>query len=120
MSKFADVYLLPVKQVNIPAYRRMAEAAGPIFMKHGALRYREYVAADLEVQEVVPFPNVITLQPGETLVYAAVEFASKEARDAAMAKIMEDPELKASMEGQEPPFDYKRMVYGGFSVIVDL
>ena len=120
MSKFVDVYLLPIKEEKIPAYQKMDEAAGKIFKKHGALKYREYVAADLEVQEVLPFPNVIKLEPGETIVYAAVEFDSKAKRDMAMTKIMEDPDLKDSMEGEEPPFDYKRMVYGGFSVIVDL
>jgi len=118
MSKFVDVYLLPIPEKNIPAYKTMATAASKVFLKHGALRYREYVAADLEVKDVVPFPAVVTLEPGETLVYAAVEFESKEARDSAMEQIMKDPEMCAGMEG-EMPFDYKRMVYGGFEILVD-
>ena len=119
MSKYADVYLLPIPEENLPAYKKMAAAAGKLFLKHGALRYREYVASDMEVQEVVPFPKRIKLKPRETLVYAAVEFKSESHRNRAMKAIMKDPELQA-MSPEKPPFDYHRMVYGGFKVLVDL
>lgn len=121
MSKYADVYLLPIPEANIPAYKKMAAKAGKIFMKHGATRYREYVASDLNVEEVVPFPKRIKLKEGETLVYAAVEFNSESQRNKAMKAIMTDPELYAMMPKDEKPlFDYKRMLYGGFKVLVDL
>lgn len=120
MSKYADVYLLPILEENIVAYKKMAAAAGKIFMKHGALRYREYVASDLNVEEVLPFTKVIKLKPGETIVYAAVEFKSEAQRNKAMKAIMADPDLMAMTTEQKCPFDYKRMVYGGFKVLVDL
>lgn len=119
MSKYADVYLLPIKESKIPEYQKIAEKAGRIFMKHGALKYREYAASDLNVQEVLPFPSAIKLEPGETIVYAAVEFESEEARNKAMELIMKDPELMED-KPEEAPFDYKRMVYGGFKILVDL
>ncbi len=119
MSKYADVYLLPIPEENLPAYKKMATIAGKLFIKHGALKYREYVASDLEVEEVVPFPKRIKLKPGETLVYAAVEFKSESHRNKAMKAIMKDPDLQAMMP-ESPPFDYKRMVYGGFKILVDL
>jgi alkaline phosphatase len=119
MSKYADVYLVPIAEENIPAYKKLATAAGKLFLKHGALRYREYVASDLNVEEVVPFPKRIKLKEGETLVYASVEFNSESHRNKAMKAIMKDPELGAMMKGK-PPFDYKRMVYGGFKILVDL
>ncbi len=120
MSKYADVYILPIPEENIPAYKKHATKAGKVFMKHGALRYREYVASDLDVEEVVPFPKRIKLKPGETLVYAAVEFKSEAHRNKAMKAIMADEELNNMMAGEKPPFDYKRMLYGGFKVLVDL
>ena len=104
MSKYADVYLLPIPEENIPEYKKLANAAGKLFMKHGALRYREYVASDLNVEEVVPFPKRIKLKPGETLVYAAVEFKSEAQRNKAMKAIMKDPEM-AAMAPKKPPFD---------------
>jgi len=121
MSKYADVYLLPIAEENVPAYRKLAAKAGKVFIKHGALRYREYVASDLNVEEIIPFPKVVKLKEGETLIYAAVEFASEAQRNKAMKAIMADPAMKEMMsEGTKPPFDWKRMVYGGFKVIVDL
>jgi alkaline phosphatase len=119
MSKYADVYLLPIPEENLDAYKKLATMAGKLFMKHGALRYREYVASDLDVEEVVPFPKRIKLKEGETLVYAAVEFKSEAHRNKAMKAIMADPEMAMGM-GEKPPFDYKRMVYGGFKILVDL
>lgn len=119
MSKYADVYLLPIPEENLPLYKKLAIQAGKLFMKHGALRYREYVASDLNVEEVVPFPKRIKLKPGETLVYAAVEFKSEAHRNKTMKAIMSDPDLEA-MTPEKPPFDYKRMVYGGFKILVDL
>jgi uncharacterized protein YbaA (DUF1428 family) len=120
MSKYADVYLLPILTENVPAYKKMAAKAGKVFLKHGALRYREYVASDLNVVAgMVPFTRAVQLKPGETLVYAAVEFKSEAHRNKAMKAIFEDTELGAMMDGK-PLFDYKRMVYGGFAILVDL
>lgn len=120
MSKYADVYLLPIPEENIQAYKKLATAAGKLFVKHGALKYREYVASDLNVQDVVPFPKRIKLKAGETLVYAAVEFRSEAHRNKVMKAIFADPAMGSMMHGQKPPFDYKRMVYGGFKILVDL
>jgi uncharacterized protein YbaA (DUF1428 family) len=120
MSKYVDVYLLPIPEKNISAYKKMASAAAKVFLKHGALRYREYVASDLNVMEgIVAFPKRIKLKEGETLVYAAVEFASEAARNKAMKKIFADPQLNEMMDEQTPLFDYKRMIYGGFKILVD-
>lgn len=121
MSKYADVYLVPIAEENVPAYKKMAGAAGKLFIKNGALKYREYVASDLKTEDVVPFTKIIKLKPGETLIYAAVEFRSEAHRNSVMKKVMADPEMAALMpKDQKPPFDYKRMVYGGFKVLVDL
>ncbi len=119
MAKYVDVYLLPIPEQNISAYREMAEKAGKLFRKHGALTYREYVASDLKVMdEITPFPKVIELLPGETLVYAAVEFESETHRNESMKRIFDDPEMNAMMP-KEPIFDMKRMVYGGFEILVE-
>lgn len=51
MSKYVDVYSLPIPEKNIEVYRKMAEAAGKVFRKHGALTYREYAASDLKAMD---------------------------------------------------------------------
>ena len=119
MAKYVDVYLLPIPEGNISAYREMAENGSKLFRKHGALTYREYVASDLKaMDEITAFPAVIKLEEGETLVYAEVGFESETHRNETMKRIFEDPEMHAIMP-KEPLFDMKRMVYGGFENLVD-
>jgi uncharacterized protein YbaA (DUF1428 family) len=118
MSKFTDVYLLPIKEENVDDYKKLAKHAGKIFIKHGARRYREYVGSD-RTAGAVPFPKTLKLKPGETVIYAAVEFKSEAHRNKTMKKVFEDPAL-AILGNGAGIFDYKRMVYGGFKVIVDL
>jgi len=121
MSKYADVYLCPILESNVPAYKKMAKACGKIFLKHGATKYREYVASDLDAEGCVPFPKRVKLKEGETLIYAAVEFNSEAQRNKAMKAIMTDPEMAAMCGPDDKPlFDFKRMVYGGFKILVDL
>jgi uncharacterized protein YbaA (DUF1428 family) len=121
MSRYADVYLCPILEANVPAYKKMATQVGKIFLQHGALKYREYVASDLDVEEVVPFPKRVKLKEGETLIYAAVEFNSESHRNKVMKSIMNDPAMHALCTPDEKQlFDHKRMVYGGFKVLVDL
>lgn len=119
MSKFVDVYLLPIAEENVPAYKKLAAAAGKVFIKHGAIKYREYVLADPTSEGLVPFTRNTKTKPGETVIYAAVEFKSEAQRNSIMKKIMADPDLQPP-PGMKPLFNYKRMVYGGFKILVDL
>ncbi len=119
MSKYTDVYLLPINEANISDYKKLAAHAGKIFVKHGALRYREYVASDLTAAGIVGFPKALKLKPGETVIYAAVEFKSEAHRNKTMKKIFEDPALAVLGNGAGI-FDYRRMVYGGFKTLIDL
>ena len=119
MSKYADVYLLPIKTEAVADYKKIASKAGQIFMKHGALKYREFVASDLDAKGVVPFPKNLKLNEGETVIFAIVEFKSESHRNSTMKKIFADPKLMPPKD-KPMPFDFKRMVYGGFKILVDL
>jgi uncharacterized protein YbaA (DUF1428 family) len=117
--KYVDGYVLPVPKKSLQAYRRIAQKAGKIWREHGALDYKECVGDDLNVKWGVPFSRNMKLKPGETVVFAYVVFKSRAHRDRVNAKVMKDPRLAASMEASAMPFDTKRMVYGGFKVLVD-
>jgi uncharacterized protein YbaA (DUF1428 family) len=67
----------------------------------------------------VPFTRQFKLKPGETVVFAYIVFKSRAHRDRVNAKVMKDPRLADSMNEKSMPFDVKRMVYGGFKVLVD-
>jgi uncharacterized protein YbaA (DUF1428 family) len=116
--RYVDGYVLPVPKKNLQAYDRMAQKAGRVWRDHGALEYRECVGDDLKVKMGVPFPRSVRLKPGETVVFSWIVFKSRAHRDRVNAKVMKDPRL-AKMMKEPMPFDVKRMVYGGFKVLVD-
>ena len=117
--KYVDGYVLPVPKKNLQAYRRMAQKAGKIWREHGALDYKECAGDDLNVKWGVPFSRTMKAKPAETVIFAYVVFKSRAHRDSVNAKVMKDPRLAASMDEGKMPFDCKRMVYGGFKVLVD-
>jgi uncharacterized protein YbaA (DUF1428 family) len=117
---YVDGYVLPVPKKNLPAYRRMARKAGGIWREHGALEYRECVGDDLDVKGLTPFPRRIPLERGETVVFSWIVFKARAHRDRVNAKVMKDKRLAGSMDPKSMPFDVKRMIYGGFTVLVDL
>jgi len=119
MAKYVDGYILPIPKRNLQIYRRIAQKAGKIWREHGALEYRECAGDDLKVKWGVPFPRQMKLKAGETVIFAWVVFKSRADRDRVNAKVMKDPRLAKMMETTAMPFDAKRMVYGGFEVIVD-
>ncbi len=118
MARYVDGFVLPVQKKGVKAYRRMATKAGKLWREHGALEFKECMAEDLNVKGVVPFPRRVRLRPGETLFFSFIVFKSRAHRDRVNAKVMKDPRMAM---GDEPmPFDPKRMLYGGFEVLVDL
>jgi uncharacterized protein YbaA (DUF1428 family) len=54
------------------------------------------------------------------VVFAWIVFKSRGHRDSVNAKVIKDPRMAKMMNPKKrPPFDHKRMVYGGFELIVD-
>ena len=118
MARYVDGYVLPIPKKNIAAYRRMATTASKVWRDHGALEYRECVAEQLDVPYGTTFTKQLKLKRGETVVFAWVVYKSRAHRDSVNGRVMQDPRL-AKMMTAKMPFDMKRMVYGGFQVMVE-
>lgn len=119
MARYVDGFVLPLPKKNVEAYRRMARTAAKVWRDHGALEYRECVGDDMDVKFGVPFPRAVKARAGQTVVLAWIVFKSRAHRDRVNAKVMKDPRLTKMMHPKEMPFDVKRMLYGGFRVLVD-
>jgi uncharacterized protein YbaA (DUF1428 family) len=115
--KYVDGYVLPVLKKNLKAYAHMAKMGAETWMKYGALDYKECVAEDLTAKWGMPFSQMMKLKPGETVVFSYIVFKSRAHRDRVNAKVMKEMEKMGEMK--EMPFDMKRMVYGGFKILVD-
>jgi uncharacterized protein YbaA (DUF1428 family) len=119
MAHYVDGFVLPVPKRNLDAYRRQARKAGKVWREHGALEYRECVGEDVPKGKVTSFPRSVKLKPGETVVFAWITYKSRAHRDRVNAKVMKDPRLADMMDAKSMPFDAKRMIYGGFEVLVE-
>ncbi|HKX11751.1 MAG TPA: DUF1428 domain-containing protein [bacterium] len=117
--KYVDGFVLGVPKKNLKAYAKMAKVASKVWRDHGALDYKECVGDDLNVKFGVPFPKAFKTKPGETVVFAYIVYKSRAHRDKVNAKVMKDPRLTNSMDPKKMPFDCKRMVWGGFNVLVE-
>ena len=117
--RYVDGYVLPVPKKHLQAYRRVAQKAGRVWRDHGALEVRECVGDDLNVKMGVPFRRSVKLKGGETVVFSWIVFKSRAHRDRVNAKVMKDPRIAKMMDPTSMPFDHKRMLYGGFKIMVD-
>ena len=116
---YVDGYVLPIPKSKLQQYRKLARMSGKIWKKYGALQFRECAGDDLNVKFGPGFRPAVKLKPGETVIFSWIVFKSRAHRDAVNKKVLKDPRI-ANMDPASMPFDSKRMLYGGFKVIVDL
>ena len=95
------------------------EKAGKVWREHGALDYRECIADDVKVGKRTSFPRSVKLKAGETVIFSYIVYKSRAHRDRVIAKVMKDPRLAKMMNPKAMPFDGKRMIYGGFKILVE-
>jgi uncharacterized protein YbaA (DUF1428 family) len=115
---YVDGFVVPVPKKKIQAYRRLAQKAGKVWREHGALEFRECIADDVKVGKLTSFPRSVKLKPSETVMFSWITYKSRAHRDRVNAKVMKDKRI-AGMDLKLMPFDAKRMIYGGFKVIVE-
>ena len=114
---YVDGFLIAVKTAKKDGYIKMAKDAWPIFKDHGALSMVENWGDDVPEGELTSFPMAVKLEPDETVVFSWIVWPSRKARDEGIKKVMEDPRMK---QPDDMPFDMKRMIFGGFTTIVDV
>ena len=116
---YVDGFLLAVPKKNMQAYRSLARKAGKIWREYGALEYRECVGDDVKPGKITSFPQAVKLKKDEVVWFSWIVYKSKTDRNRILKKVMADKRL-ASMGPDAMPFDMKRMIYGGFKMVVDL
>jgi alkaline phosphatase len=112
---YVDGFLIAVPRKKMQSYVKMAREGKKLWMKLGALDYKECVADDLKAHwGTTAFAKVMKLKPGETLVFSYIVYKSRAHRDRVNAKVMKQMPAQPT----DMPFAMKRMSYGGFKVIV--
>lgn len=120
---YVDGFVLVVKKKNLPAYKKMATIGRDVWMKCGALDYKECVGEDLKPDmggmKVMTFPKLVKPKKNEIVVFSYIVYKSRKHRDMVNSKVMKDSMMNEDKWKDKPmPFDMKRMCYGGFKTIV--
>jgi len=115
---YVDGFVVPVPLKNLAAYRRMAKKAGKVWREYGALDYKEWISDDVKGGKLTSFPRSVKLKRGETVVFSWIVYKSRAHRDRVNAKVMKDPRLADMMDPKSMPFDGKRLIYGGFKLLI--
>ena len=114
---YVDGFVAPVPTANREAFRQHALKAAEFFRENGALQVVECWGDDVPDGEITSFPLAVKCGAEETVVFSWIVWPSREVRDASHAKMMADPRLAAELNPM--PFDGKRMIFGGFEMIVE-
>ncbi|QEW05382.1 DUF1428 domain-containing protein [Nitrincola iocasae] len=114
---YVDGFVAAVPTANKAKYIQHARDAAEVFKEYGVLKMVECWGDDVPEGKVTSFPMAVKCQPDETVIFSWLMWPSREVRDQAMPKIMEDPRLQPDVNPM--PFDGKRLIYGGFEVVLE-
>ena len=110
---YIDGFVAAVPTQRRDEYRRHAVDAARVFKKHGALTVVEGWGDEVPEGKLTSFSLAVQRKPDEAIVFSWVTWPSKKVRDEAWKALMEDPEMP-----QDMPFDGKRLIYGGFALLM--
>jgi uncharacterized protein YbaA (DUF1428 family) len=108
--------VIPVPTARKEEFLEHARKIDAIFLEWGALRIVECWGDDVPAGKTTDFARSVQATPEEAIVFSWIEWPDKATRDAAGEKMMSDPRMMS----EEPPFDGKRLIYGGFAKILEL
>lgn len=117
---YVDGFVIPVPKENVDAYKKMSMECGKVWKEYGALEFRECIGDDVPPGKVTSFPLSVDLKEGEAVVFSWIVYASRAKRDEINEKVMKDPRVAHFMDPKNMPFDGKRMIWGGFEMMIDL
>jgi len=113
---YVDGFVTPVPTANQETYCKHAQDVAHIFKEFGALSVTECWGDDVPEGKLTSFPIAVKHEPTETVVLSWITWPSRALREAGWAKVMADPRMKAVESTM--PFDGKRLIYGGFRMVV--
>jgi uncharacterized protein YbaA (DUF1428 family) len=114
---YVDGFVMAVPTANRAKFKKHAEIAADVFKECGALKVVECWGDDVPGGEVTSFPLAVQCKPDETVVFSWVIWPTRDIRNNAMTQVMSDPRMQPDKNPM--PFDGKRLIFGGFEMIVE-
>lgn len=112
---YVEGYVAAVPVANKERYIEMAVQVAAALKASGALRTVETWEHDVPDGKLTSFPMAVKREAGEAIIFSWIEWPSKAVRDDGWKTVMQDP----AMQGANDLFDGKRMIFGGFDIILD-
>ena len=99
-----------------------ATRSDSMFMEFGALRVIECWGDDVPDGTLTDFRKAVQATGDEDVVFSWIEWPDKATRDAGYARMMDpaNPDPRMDPAKNPMPFDGKRMIFGGFTPVVEL
>ena len=116
IADYIDGFVIPVPSGKKAAYRELSAKAAEIYREYGASRVVECWGTDVPDGQVTDFKRAVKAEQDENVVFSWIVWPSKAVRDQGNEKMMKDPRMQPSAE---MPFDGKRVIMGGFDVLLD-
>lgn len=110
---YVDGFVAAVPAANKEAYRKHAAEAATVIKEFGATRMVECWEDDVPDGKLTDFRKAVKAEDGEAVIFSWIEYPSKQVRDQANERVMNDPRMKEM--GDHMPFDARRMIFGGFA-----
>jgi uncharacterized protein YbaA (DUF1428 family) len=119
---YIDGFVLAVPTANKQKFIDHADRASRYFTDHGAIRVRECWGDDIPDGKQTDFRKAVQARDDETVVFSWIEWPDKATRDACLGQMEEAAKSddRINMEKNPMPFDGMRVIYGGFSPVVEL
>ncbi len=114
---YIDGFVAAVPTANKQQYLEHAEKASEVFKEFGALKVVETWGDEVPDGDVTSFPMAVKAKSDESVVFSWVIWPSKAVRDEAWQKMMEDSRMQP--QNNPMPFDGKRLIYGGFNLLLE-
>ncbi len=116
---YIDGFVIAVPKSNKQKFIDHANAMDTMFTDMGAVRVIECWGDDVTPGTLTDFRKAVQANDDEDVIFSWIEWPDKATRDAGMA-VMMDPNNADPRMAAEMPFDGKRMIFGGFTPVVEL
>lgn len=132
---FCDITVVPVPTHRKREYLQFSERIAKIYRELGASRvvdfwhdedasndadfHAENAMATYDAGSLPDFRKLAGAMNGQTVVVSITEWPTRQARDLGTKAAVSDPRILATMD-EEPIFDGKKLIAGGFTVALDV
>lgn len=116
---YVDGFVISIPKKSTTKYKKIATEALEVWMKFGALDYKECIIDDPKPKYVkLTFAKMATTRPTEATWFSFITFKSKAHRNEVNKKVMAYFAKKYGEKEMDMPFDMQRFSYAGFRVVV--